>query len=57
MVQGELDELADLETVRRVVAAARGKLYVVEGTGHLFQARARDAAAKVVEAAQAMLDG
>ena len=57
VVQGELDELSDLETVRRVVAAAHGKLYVVEGTGHLFQARARDAAAKVVEAAQAMLDG
>ena len=55
VVQGEEDELADLETVRKVVDAANGTLHVIEGTGHLFKGRARDAAAKVLEAARAML--
>ncbi|NIL99950.1 MAG: hypothetical protein GTN89_03180, partial [Acidobacteria bacterium] len=52
---GERDELAELDVVRRIVDDANGTLHVIPETGHLFQGRSRDAAAKVVEAADAML--
>ena len=55
VVQGGKDELADLDSVRKIVEAAQGTLHVIPETGHLFQGRARDAAAKVVEAANGML--
>ena len=55
VVQGEEDELAELGVVRRIVDEAGGILHVIPKTGHLFQGRSRDAAAKVVEAANAML--
>jgi len=55
VVQGEEDELADLKTVRAIVESAGGKLHVIPGAGHLFEGKSRDAAAKVVEAAEAML--
>ncbi len=55
VVQGERDELAELDVVRRIVDEASGTLHVIPETGHLFQGRSRDAAAKVVEAADAML--
>jgi alpha/beta superfamily hydrolase len=55
VVQGEKDGLADLETVRGIVERAAGTLHVIPGAGHLFEGKSRDAAAKVVEAAEAML--
>ena len=55
VVQGEKDELAELDVVRRIVDDARGTLHVIPDTGHLFQGRSRDAAVKVVEAANGML--
>jgi alpha/beta superfamily hydrolase len=55
VVQGEHDELADMDKVRDLVARANGELYVIPQTGHLFRNKARDAANKVVEAARAML--
>jgi len=55
VVQGEHDELADLDVVRNIVDAAHGTLHVISDTGHLFQQRERDAAGKVAEAANAML--
>ncbi len=55
VVQGQDDELADLDAVRRIVDDAAGALHVVPGTGHLFKGHSKDAAAKVVEAADAML--
>ena len=55
VVQGERDELAELDVVRRIVDEAHGTLHVIPNTGHLFQGRAHDAAAKVVEAANRML--
>jgi alpha/beta superfamily hydrolase len=55
VVQGEQDELADLDAVRKIVDTAGGTLHVIADTGHLFQQRAKDAAGKVVEAASAML--
>ncbi len=41
--------------VRRIVDEASGTLHVIPETGHLFQGRSRDAATKVVEAADAMI--
>ena len=55
VVQGENDELAELDIVRRIVDDADGSLHVIPETGHLFRHRSRDAAAKVVEAANGML--
>ena len=55
VVQGEHDELADLEKVRDLVAQANGELHVIPQAGHLFRNKARDAAHKVVEAARGML--
>jgi len=55
VVQGENDELADLEKVRGLVARAQGELHVIPETGHLFRGKTRDAAHKVVEAARGML--
>ncbi len=55
VVQGEQDELADLDRVRKIVEAAHGTLHIIPETGHLFQGHSRDAAAKVVEAANGML--
>ncbi len=55
VVQGEQDELADLDLVRKIVEDANGALHVIPETGHLFQGRSRDAAAKVREAASGML--
>lgn len=54
VVQAERDELADLETVRRLTAAANGRLHVIAETGHLFRGKARDAAREVVESAEEM---
>ena len=55
VVQGEQDELADLDVVRKIVDGASGTLHVIPETGHLFQGRSRDAAAKVRQAANGML--
>ena len=55
VVQGEQDELADLDAVRRIVDDANGTLHLIPETGHLFQGRSREAAAKVLEAANGML--
>ncbi len=55
VVQAQQDELADLDVVRRIVDGANGTLHVIPETGHLFQGRSRDAAAKVLEAANEML--
>ena len=58
VVQGDQDELANLDRVKEIAAGAnpQGELHVIEGTSHLFPGRSRDAAAEVVRAAVAMLD-
>jgi alpha/beta superfamily hydrolase len=58
VVQGGRDEFGGPEAVARWLRRARprGKLYVVPESSHLFPERAREAAAKVVQAAGWILD-
>ena len=57
IVQGEVDELADLDRVKEIAAGASpaAELHVIEGTSHLFPGHSRDAATAVVRAAEKML--
>lgn len=57
VVQGSEDPLGGIGDVSRLLerCPAGADLHVVEGTGHRFQGRARDAAAQVVRAVNAML--
>lgn len=58
VVQGGEDALGPPDEVRRLLERARpeARLYIVEGADHLFTRRAAEAAARVVEAAQAILE-
>lgn len=57
VVQGSEDPLGSVDEVRRMLARTRAaaELYVVEGAGHRFGGRARDAAGQVVRAAGSMI--
>jgi len=56
VVQASEDEFGHPDEVRSMIdrARPRGRLFVVEGTSHLFPKRARSAAARVEEAVTAM---
>lgn len=56
VVQASDDEFGSPDEVRAVIDGARprGRLYVVEGTSHLFPGRARTAATRVEEAVREM---
>ena len=57
VVQGTKDEFGSIEEVALVVARAvpTGRIYEVDGASHLFPGRAKEAAARVVEAVSQML--
>ena len=57
VVQGTKDEFGSIEEVALVVARAvpAGKIYEVDGASHLFPGRTKEAAARVVEAVEDML--
>lgn len=59
VVHGTLDEFGSIEEVEAVIASAspKGKLYAVPGCSHLFPARAPEAAARVAEAVDDILQG
>jgi alpha/beta superfamily hydrolase len=59
VVQADNDEFGSLEQVRQALTDTRpeGRLYVVDGTTHLFPQRAPDAALQVVRGAEAILEG
>jgi alpha/beta superfamily hydrolase len=58
VVQGSRDEFGPLDDVRRVLDAAtpQARLFVVEGASHLFPGRAPEAAKRVLQAAETLLD-
>jgi alpha/beta superfamily hydrolase len=57
VVQGSEDEFGSLADVEAVLGrcSPAGRLYVVEGSGHVFPGRAAEAAARVVEACEEIL--
>jgi len=57
VVQGSQDEFGSPREVRQLLdrAEPRGELFVVEGSSHMFERRAAEAAARVVEAADFLL--
>ncbi len=59
VVQGSEDEFGSPDEVRRAVAGAdpEARIHVVSGASHLFPGRAREAAARVLEAAEECLGG
>jgi len=59
VVQGTKDEFGSIEEVKAVIerAVPAGKLYEVDGASHLFPGRTKEAAARVVEAVEDILQG
>jgi len=57
VVHGTDDEFGSIEEVEAVIARAvpQGRLYEVRGTSHLFPGRAPEAAARVVEAVEGIV--
>ena len=56
-MQGTLDEFGSIDEVATLIerTSPRGRIYPVDGAGHMFPGRAQEAAAKIAEAAQEML--
>jgi alpha/beta superfamily hydrolase len=59
VVQGTNDEFGSIDEVKAAIARAvpPGTLYEVDGASHLFPGRTKEAAARVVEAVEAILQG
>jgi alpha/beta superfamily hydrolase len=59
VVQGTNDEYGSIEEVSAVIARAKpeGRLYEIAGATHLFPGRAAEAAARVVEAVNGIIEG
>ena len=59
VVQGSEDEFGTPDEIRPLLDQGDppGRLYLVEGTSHMFPGRAPEAAARVVEAAEQILGG
>jgi uncharacterized protein len=57
VVQGTEDEFGPIDEVEALIARAHppGRLYAVPGASHLFPGRAKEAAARVVEAVEEIL--
>jgi alpha/beta superfamily hydrolase len=59
VVQGTKDEFGSIEEVATVIARAvpAGRIYEVDGASHLFPGRTKEAAERVVEAIEDLLQG
>jgi alpha/beta superfamily hydrolase len=59
VVQGTKDEFGSIAEVKAAIARAvpAGRLYEVEGASHLFPGRTKEAASRVVEAVEDILQG